>query len=122
MIEEWKHGNGGIRRIGIKQRPQQSVDIALSEYAPGRELIVDKVTYRVNGIYIDPFPGATLANRVPSLFKRAHNSFALCANCGYTQREPARIDAGTQKRLCPLCQTPLAIEEILTLRISWAEV
>ena len=113
VIEEWKHGNGGIRRIGIKQRPQQSVDIALSEYAPGRELIVDKVTYRVNGIYIDPFPGATLANRVPSLFKRAHNSFALCANCGYTQREPARIDAGTQKRLCPLCQTPLAIEEIL---------
>ncbi|MBX5451751.1 MAG: DEAD/DEAH box helicase [Thermogemmatispora sp.] len=34
------------RRLGIKERPQQSVDIALTEYAPGRELVVNKETYR----------------------------------------------------------------------------
>src|SRR6185312_2106277 len=32
VIEEWKHGSNNIWHIGIKQRPQQSVDIALSEY------------------------------------------------------------------------------------------
>ncbi|HVB74904.1 MAG TPA: DEAD/DEAH box helicase [Ktedonobacteraceae bacterium] len=113
VIEEWKPGNKGSWRIGIKQRPQQSVDIALSEYAPGRELIVDKVTYRVGGIYVDPFPGATLANRVPSLFRQVHHSFALCFACGYTRIEPASSGDGGITRQCPLCNGPLAIQEIL---------
>jgi hypothetical protein len=88
------------------------VDIALSEYAPGRELIVDKETYRVGGIYVDPFRGATLANRVPSLFKQEPSTFAFCANCGYTQREQARVKAASPHS-CPLCQAPLAIQDIL---------
>ncbi len=112
VIEERKLGSNGTWRIGIKQRPQQSVDIALSEYAPGRELIVDKETYRVGGVYVDPFPGATLANRVPSLFKRERSSFAFCSNCGYTQREKDSDKAASQ-RSCPLCQAPLAIQDIL---------
>jgi len=113
VIEEWKHDSRGAWRIGIKQRPQQSVDIALSEYAPGRELIVDKATYRVGGIYIDPFPGATLANRVPSIFKQARSSFVLCANCGYTQLEQVSGEAQRQANVCPLCRVPLVMEEIL---------
>jgi len=112
VIEEKKPGSNGTWRIGIKQRPQQSVDIALSEYAPGRELIVDKETYRVGGIYVDPFPGATLANRIPSLFKREQSTFAFCANCGYTQRENDSLKA-TSRHSCPLCQAPLAIQEML---------
>ncbi len=113
VIEEWKQSSGRSQRIGIKQRPQQSIDVALSEYAPGRELIVDKATYRVGGIYVDPFPGATLANRVPSIFKRACSTFALCAKCGYTHHEQGSAGTGSSERLCPLCQTQLAIEEIL---------
>jgi len=112
VIEERKQASNGAWRIGIKQRPQQSVDIALSEYVPGRELIVDKETYRVGGIYVDPFPGATLANRVPSLFKRGQSAFAFCANCGYTQREKMR-DEATRQRSCPLCQASLAIQDML---------
>ena len=112
VIEENKQSSKGTWRIGIKQRPQQSVDIALSEYAPGRELIVDKETYRVGGIYVDPFQGATLANRVPSLFKREPSTFAFCTNCGYTQREQARIKSASPHS-CPLCQAPLAIQDIL---------
>ena len=112
VIEENKQSSKGTWRIGIKQRPQQSVDIALSEYAPGRELIVDKVTYRVGGIYVDPFRGATLANRVPSLFKQEPSTFAFCANCGYTQREQVPVQAASPHS-CPLCQAPLAIQDIL---------
>src|SRR5258708_846072 len=112
VIEERKQASNGAWRIGIKQRPQQSVDIALSEYVPGRELIVDKETYRVGGIYVDPCAGATLANRVPCLFKRGQSSFAFCANCGYTEREKMR-DEATRQRSCPLCQASLAIQDIL---------
>ena len=113
VIEEWKQDSRGQWRIGIKQRPEQSVDIALSEYAPGRELIVDKATYRVGGIYVDPFPGATLATRVPSIFKQAQSTFVLCSQCGYTQRERTQEGIDNKERLCPLCQTPLAAEELL---------
>src|SRR6266568_6934904 len=113
VIEENKQSSKGTWRIGIKQRPQQSVDIALSEYAPGRELIVDKETYRVGGIYVDPFPGATLANRVPSIFKRAQYSFALCFNCGYTHHEEAQVKTKSPNTRCPLCKALLMVEEIL---------
>ncbi len=113
VIETWKQNTHGQRRIGIEQRPQQSVDIALSEYAPGRELIVNKATYRVGGIYVDPFPGATLATRVTSFFNHPLNTFALCMNCGYTLQREAKRQNGQPEERCPLCNTPLTIEEIL---------
>ncbi|WJH36837.1 helicase-related protein [Paenibacillus sp. CC-CFT747] len=40
------------RKVVIKERPQQSVTQALSEYAPGRIVVVNKETYRSGGIYI----------------------------------------------------------------------
>lgn len=40
------------RKVIIKERPQQSVTQALSEYAPGRIVVVNKETYRSGGIYI----------------------------------------------------------------------
>ncbi len=113
VIEEWKQSRNGTRRIGIKQRPQQSIDVALSEYAPGRELVVDKETYRVGGIYVEPFPGMPPANRVSSVFKRRRNTFALCFHCGYTHQEPSSITTNPPNEQCPVCQAPLVIEEIL---------
>lgn len=35
----------------VKERPERSIDIALSEYAPGRLLVVNKQTYISGGIY-----------------------------------------------------------------------
>jgi hypothetical protein len=37
------------KTVRIKERPQQSKDKALSEYAPGRLLVINKKTYRVGG-------------------------------------------------------------------------
>lgn len=113
VIEKWKQERNGKPYIGIEQRPQQSVDIALSEYAPGRELIVDKATYRVGGIYVDPFLGATVATRVPSLFKHPLTIFALCMNCGYTLQLEATQPDSQEKQRCPLCNRILTIREIL---------
>ena len=33
------------------QRPDRSLDVAISEYAPGREIVIDKKTYIAGGIY-----------------------------------------------------------------------
>jgi len=35
----------------IIKRPDRSLDIAISEYAPGRKIVVDKKTYKSGGIY-----------------------------------------------------------------------
>ena len=35
----------------IIQRPDRSLDIAISEYAPGKVIVVNKETYKVGGIY-----------------------------------------------------------------------
>lgn len=46
---------GKDRRTGkiiVKQRPQLEINRALSEYAPGRQIVVDKKTYRIGGVYV----------------------------------------------------------------------
>ncbi|HHY82762.1 MAG TPA: DUF1998 domain-containing protein, partial [Clostridiales bacterium] len=35
----------------IEQKPERALDIAISEYAPGKVLVVNKRTYKVGGIY-----------------------------------------------------------------------
>lgn len=35
----------------LLQRPERSLDLAISEYAPGRELVINKKTYLAGGIY-----------------------------------------------------------------------
>ena len=39
-------------KIIVKHRPQLEINRALSEYAPGRQIVVDKKTYRIGGIYV----------------------------------------------------------------------
>ncbi len=113
VIETYKRNTSGQARIAIEQRPQQSVDIALSEYTPGRELVVNKTTYRVGGIYIDPFPGMTLATRVTSFFRRPCKKFTLCPDCGYTVLKEARGQTDLAEQHCPLCHAFLITQEVL---------
>jgi Distinct helicase family with a unique C-terminal domain including a metal-binding cysteine cluster len=113
VIEQKKSDSRGKQRIAIKQRPQQSVDIALSEYAPGREVVVDKETYIVGGVYVNPTEGSTIDTRVAPLFKKKLKNFALCMNCGYTLPIEQLPTEPQQSSLCPLCQLPLTVQEIL---------
>lgn len=41
----------GGRGDKLLQKPERSLDIAISEYAPGREIVIDKKTYISGGIY-----------------------------------------------------------------------
>ena len=94
----------------LEQRPERSLDMAISEYAPGRELIVNKKRYISGGIYSH---SSRFAKKQGESFEPArkyfnnkdyHNEVLLCTNptCGWfgyekELREPDR---------CPFCKEP----------------
>jgi ATP-dependent helicase YprA (DUF1998 family) len=89
-------------QIKIVQRPQQALGIALTEYSPGRLVVVDKKTYRI---------GAITAN-IPSLEDRAAPLFAPgkikayrhCVYCGHTEEPDEREASAITCRLCKTTQ------------------
>jgi len=93
-------------RVRIKERPQQGKDKALSEYAPGRLLVVNKETYRVGGIYVE---GTNSAKPAEQLFSDPLDSYVYCPQCTYVRLDHLQ----TITELCPVCGTALKVQEIL---------
>lgn len=93
-------------RVRIKERPQQSKQQALSEYAPGRLLVINKQTYRVGGIYTE---GAKTAEPAKGLFARPLDKYVYCPLCLYVRLNSER----KAHELCPVCETPLEEYELL---------
>lgn len=92
-------------KVITKERPQQSKTQALSEYAPGRLLVVNKKTYRVGGIYVER-NGYDAPARV--LFDQPLPTYTYCPACTYVRLEPPR---GIER--CPVCQSELKTSELL---------
>lgn len=108
--------NGNFSRPKVLQRPQQSLNVALSEYAPGRLVVVDKKTYRV---------GTIAANGPSTVLDRAERLFAdrryyvHCPKCefalGFRQSVPT-------DEACPLCRTAtLAATTVIEPEVVFAE-
>ena len=95
------------KQIRIKERPQQSKDKALSEYAPGRLLVINKETYRVGGIY-DEWT-ANPAFPVRELFAAPSKGYVYCPYCTYVREESLKSDG----EVCPVCTTKLIESEML---------
>ena len=93
-------------RVRIKERPQQGKDKALSEYAPGRLLVVNKETYRVGGIYVE---GTNSAKPAEQLFSSPLDSYVYCPQCTYVRLDHLQ----TITELCPVCGTGLKVQELL---------
>jgi ATP-dependent helicase YprA (DUF1998 family) len=72
--------------------PQRDLQLALSEYAPGRSLTVDKWRLKSAALFspYEPTPGQTLARRQP---------YAGCQSCSFVSLEPASVSTP----LCPCC-------------------
>lgn len=109
VIQEWDKTNSRWR-VNVAERPQLAKAQALSEYAPGRLLVVNKQTYRVGGIFVDGPPSAAPA---ASLFGRALSRYVGCSRCSFIS-----IESGTSVRTiegspCPVCRTPLFVREYL---------
>lgn len=92
---------GEERKMEVVERPQQSIGKALSEYAPGRLIVINKETYRSGGV---------VANTLPDVENRAEGIFALrrtlvhCESCSFV----ADLDAGPAEGAhCPICSSDL---------------
>ena len=118
----------------IDQKPERSLDIAISEYAPGKILVVDKKTYKVGGIYShhSKFKEDFYEEQAKPYFEDPNYLFKLyqCKNpeCGWTSTE---VPLNNQ---CPFCKSKIISEHKMlrpwgfapvngtSIPESWAEV
>lgn len=107
VIQEWaEHG-----QVGVAERPQLGKAQALSEYAPGRLLVVNKRTYRVGGIFVDIAPTASPG---ADLFLRALRRYVGCPCCGFVRLEEGTTATQTiEGSGCPVCASPLFVREFI---------
>jgi hypothetical protein len=96
-----KPGSRNEWKIEIVQRPQQAIDKALSEYAPGRLIVINKDTYRSGGVVANVLP--TVHDRAAPLF--ANPSMLIhCDNCSYVRDLDSKAP---EDMSCPVCGTEL---------------
>lgn len=98
IVNFWIENLDGI----VKESPERSIDIALSEYAPGRALVVNKQTYISGGLfdYYTKFQkGNRYAAAKPWMELNAYNKkVQSCKNpyCGW-------FGTDENRERCPLC-------------------
>jgi ATP-dependent helicase YprA (DUF1998 family) len=102
LVEDVKK-DGGRWKVVVKEKPQLAITKALSEYAPGRLVVIDKLTYRSGGVTASSIPSEH--NRAAALFDGNRNlrQYVYCARCSFV-REPT-IDADVPTH-CPVCLEP----------------
>ncbi|MGF1628541.1 MAG: DEAD/DEAH box helicase [Kiloniellaceae bacterium] len=116
LIERLKVAPGTQkRRMEIIERPQQGIQKALSEYAPGRLIVINKETYRSGGV---------VANVLPTTHDRAAPLFAdmqvlvHCDNCSYVRDVGDTADAGAT---CPICGAELKSNRMIVPQVFMPE-
>ncbi|WP_342679461.1 DEAD/DEAH box helicase [Methanofollis sp. UBA420] len=104
----------------IIQRPDRSLDIAISEYAPGKVIVVNKETYKVGGIYSfhSKFrKGNRRENQARPYFDDPNylSDLYLCPNpeCGWTD---TKYPIGG---VCPFCGEPISEEKKRKMLRPW---
>jgi Domain of unknown function (DUF1998)/Helicase conserved C-terminal domain len=87
--DEWK--------MEVVERPQQSIGKALSEYAPGRLIVINKETYRSGGVVANTLPD--VENRAEGIF-RSRRTLVHCENCSFVADLDDLLQGGAH---CPIC-------------------
>ena len=95
-------GRNNKNKVILKQRPQLELNRALGEYAPGRQVVVNKKTYRIGGIY-NPFSKNPEAPAQDININDKH--VALCLKCNFTKK----LENHTPNESCPNCKEELII-------------
>ena len=115
LVEKREKNAKGGWEVRTVQRPQQSISQALSEYAPGRLIVIDKKTYRSGGVFAD-FPAGEVSRAGP-LFAAA-KSLVHCEACSFV-RDPYAVLGGDGA--CPVCGGVLKEEMMIQPEVFGAE-
>ena len=88
----------------LSYQVERGLDMAISEYAPGRSIVVDKKTYQIGGLYC---PGgaqqeATAANPARPFMEDANyiKGLVTCGKCGWFGLREDHM------KCCPFCGNP----------------
>lgn len=92
-------------RIQIQEQPQRNISLALSEYAPGRLVVINKTVYRSGGITSKKRANND-TDQAESLFSSKHlKKYVHCTVCSYVQdtftnEHKTHFD----QQQCPICK------------------
>jgi ATP-dependent helicase YprA (DUF1998 family)/Zn finger protein HypA/HybF involved in hydrogenase expression len=102
LVQKFSKNSQNRWEIRTEQLPQQSSNQALSEYAPGRLLVINKKTYRSGGVFASTATGEV--NKATKLFEEG-KLLVMCDACSFLQ------DPFGEKELlshCPVCRSKLS--------------
>lgn len=101
LVEKLKKQNNGTFKMEIQERPQQGINKALSEYAPGRLIVINKETYRSGGVVANTLP--TVHDRATELFDEV-TELVHCDTCSFVRDFK---DKNATETDCPVCSGTL---------------
>ncbi|MDK2951158.1 MAG: hypothetical protein PWQ77_823 [Kosmotogales bacterium] len=81
--KESKNGKNAPRNI--QYSPERDISVALSEYAPGRFVMIDKKIFKSGGIYANPRPKGFETNQAEFYFKNKdyYKDIYICSDCNW---------------------------------------
>ncbi|NIL81089.1 DEAD/DEAH box helicase [Rhodococcoides kroppenstedtii] len=97
----------------IKERPQLAKLQALSEYAPGRTIVVNKKTYRSGGIFFPPTDRKYRLDPAAPYFEKSLEQHIGCVRCPYVRLEES-ISTDAQLPSCPVCGGQLSARSLVS--------
>lgn len=97
--KESSRGKNAPREVDYS--PERDIAVALSEYAPGRFVTIDKRIYRSGGIYANPRPKGYEANQAEYYFNSNdyYSDIYVCTECNWFEKKYEDAVDG----LCPYC-------------------
>lgn len=93
----------------VKYAPERDIAVAISEYAPGRFVTIDKKTYRSGGVYANPKPHGYDTNQAEFYFGNGtyFNDILVCSECNWFGHKEEGVD------ICPYCHAPVETKKML---------
>jgi len=106
IVEEKKQA-----KINIKEQTQRNIALALSEYAPGRLIVINKTTYRSGGITSNLAKSNDI-NKAEQLFNSSQlKLYVHCTCCSYVQDTFSENNSIVPN--CPICDGKVVSADML---------
>jgi Distinct helicase family with a unique C-terminal domain including a metal-binding cysteine cluster len=95
----------------ILHAPERDIAIALSEYAPGRFVTIDKKIYKSGGLYASPRPKGYAKEQAKFYFNSSdyYKTISICSECNWFG--PDKDDEN--RNACPYCGAKIEKNDVL---------
>ena len=105
---EYYSSSGKYNIPKIRYAPSRDLALAISDYAPGRFITIDKRTYKSGGIYSNPRPKGYNDRQAEYYFnsKDYLRSVYFCEDCNWFGYKP-------KTEVCPFCGSKISEKKVL---------